>query len=133
MKSILILCGVIIVAAFALFAWKHSSREEHFGRPFAGMAVAAIPDIDAKPGDFLGRQVRITGQLKRQCPSSGCWFFLTDPADAQARELKVEMGDTTPRLPQRVGRRATVEGQLIKYGEDYEFIGEAVTFQEPQS
>ncbi|MBI3414979.1 MAG: hypothetical protein HY043_06600 [Verrucomicrobia bacterium] len=130
MKTILIFCAVILVAATAVFAWKFSHREDHFGKPFTGLPAAAIPDIVAKPDVFLGRQVSIQGKLKRQCPSTGCWFFLTDPADPKAQELKVEMGDTTPRLPSRMGRLAHLEGQFIKYGEGYEFIGVAVTFTE---
>lgn len=55
--------------------------------------------------------------------------FLTDPGDLKAQELKVEMGDTTPRLPSRLGKVAHVEGQLIKFGDGYEFIGVAVTFE----
>ena len=128
MKTILILCAVVIVAAIALFAMKLQKSEDHFGKAFTGLPAAAIPAIVAKPDEHLGKPLSISGVLKRQCPSTGCWFFLTDPADPKAQELKVEMGDTTPRLPARLGKRAQVEGQLIKYGEGYEFIGVAVTF-----
>lgn len=133
MKSILVLCVVILLALAAVFAWKFSRREDHFGKPFTGMPAAAITDMVGKPEEFLGKQVRIRGKLLRQCPSTGCWFYLIDPADPKAQELKVEMGDTTPRLPSRMGQLATVEGQLIKYGAGYEFIGVAVTFEIPKS
>lgn len=129
MKSILILCGVILTAAIALFIWKSSSGDDHFGNPFSGLPSAAITDLATRPAEFLGKPVSITGKLQRQCPSTGCWFFLVDPADPKAQAVKVEMGDTTPKLPQRLGRTAHVEGQLIKYGEGYEFIGVAVTFE----
>ena len=130
MKTILILCATILIAAIAMVAWKFTSHEDHFGKKFTGFPVVAIPEIVAKPDDFVGKQVSIKGRLQRQCPASGCWFNLTDPSDPKAQELKVEMGDTTPRLPQRLGQLAHVEGQLIKYGEGYEFIGVAVTFSE---
>lgn len=130
MKAILILCATILVAAIAVVAWKFTSHENHFGKPFAGLPSATIPEIVARPDDHLGKPVSVTGKLLRQCPASGCWFYLADPADSKAQELKVEMGDTTPRLPQRLGQLAHVEGQLIKYGEGYEFIGVAVTFAE---
>ena len=130
MKRILILAAAILAAAVALGAWKFSHREDHFGQAFTGLPAAAIPDIVARPEAFLGKPVSVQGKLLRQCPATGCWFFLTDPADPKAQQLKVEMGDTTPRLPARMGRLAQVEGQLIKYGEGYEFIGVAVTFSE---
>lgn len=129
MKVILSLCGAILVTVLALFALKFSHREDHFGKPFTGLPAAAIPDIVSKPDAFLGKQVSIHGKLQRQCPATGCWFFLTDPGDLKAQELKVEMGDTTPRLPSRLGKVAHVEGQLIKFGDGYEFIGVAVTFE----
>ena len=129
MKTIFIICTVIVVAAIALFAWRLGNREDHFGKPFTGMPAATILDITARPDAFLGKQASIRGVLKNQCPSTGCWFYLIDPADPTARELKVEMGDTTPALPARIGKTAHVEGQLIKYGDSYEFIGVAVTFQ----
>lgn len=130
MKKILIISVAVLVAGIASFAWRFGNRADHFGKPFAGFPPATIPELVAKPEAYLGKSVAIHGQLKRQCPATGCWFFLSDPADPKAQELKVEMGDTTPRLPKRMGRLAQVEGQLIKFGSGYEFIGVAVTFQE---
>ena len=129
MKSILILCGVVIAAIAGLLYWNYGHREDQFGKPFVGYAPASLADLTAKPEAFLGKQVSIGGRLKRQCPATGCWFFLTDPTAPAGPELKVEMGDTTPRLPARLGKYAHVEGQLIKYGEGYEFIGVAVKFE----
>ncbi len=130
MKKILALCAFILVTGMAVFAWWFSNREDHFGKPFTGLPMAAIQEIVNQPDTFLSKPVSIQGKLKRQCPATGCWFFLTDPNDPKARELKVEMGDTTPRLPSRIGKLARVEGQLIRYGKGYEFIGNAVTFTE---
>ena len=134
MKPILILCGAMVAAAIAFFVWQTISGEDHFGKAFTGLPPAAITDLATRPADFLGKPVSIHGKLQRQCPSTGCWFFLVDPADPKAQAVKVEMGDTTPKLPQRLGQTAHVEGQLIKYGDGYEFIGVAVTFEkEPRS
>ncbi len=132
MKTVLILCASILAVVVAVLAWRFTVREDHFGKPFTGPPIAAIPDIVAKPEAYLGKPVSIHGLLKRQCPSTGCWFYLTDPTDPKARELKVEMGDTTPRLPARIGKVAHVEGQLIRFGDGYELIGVAVTFTERQ-
>lgn len=129
MKPILILCGIIVAAAIAFLAWKSFQGDGHFGKPFTGLSAAPIASMVANPESYLGKPVSIRGVLKRQCPATGCWFFLADPADPAAKQLKVEMGDTTPKLPQRLGQTAHVEGQLIKYGDDYEFIGVGVTFE----
>ena len=78
-----------------------------------------------KPADHYRKDLRIEGELVRQCPATGCWFYLKDPA---GKELKVEMGDTVAKLPPRTGRRAVVEGKLIPYGDRIEFVGVAVEF-----
>jgi hypothetical protein len=39
------------------------------------------------------------------------------------------VGDTLPKLPPRVGRIAEVEGQLIRYGDGYQFVGVSVEFR----
>jgi hypothetical protein len=129
MKTIFLLCASVVAAAIAFFTFNAARRADHFGQPFTGLPPASIAEMVDKPGDFLGKPVRLRGVLKRQCPSSGCWFYLAEPSDPKAREIKIEMGDTTPRLPARLGKLATVEGQLIKFGEGYEFIGVAVTFE----
>ncbi len=124
MKTIFVLCALVLAGALAwiLLSRPHS---DHFGHPFRGLPSAAIRDLAEKPADYLKKDVRIEGTLSRQCPSTGCWFFVKD---AGGKEVKVEMGDTTPKLPQRVGKTGTVEGQLIKFGDGYEFIGTAVEF-----
>ncbi len=42
MKAILILCAAILAAVIVMVAWKFSGREDHFGKPFAGMPAASI-------------------------------------------------------------------------------------------
>jgi len=124
MKTIFVLCGLILAGAGAWF-FLSRSRTDHFGNEFRGYPSIELEKLVDSPKDHLKKELRIDGLLVRQCPSSGCWFFLKEPG---GKELKVEMGDTTPKLPARVGKRATVEGQLIKYGEGYQFIGTAVEF-----
>jgi len=125
MKTILILCGVLLAGGLAWFLLSHR-HPDHFGNDFRGFPATELAKLVDQPADYLKKEVRIEGTLSKQCPATGCWFFLKD---AGGKELKVEMGDTTPNLPTRVGKAASVEGQLIKYGEAYEFIGTAVEFR----
>ena len=125
MKWILILLGLLLMAGVAAFYVGHSGPDQ-YGSKFRGYPAADLGEMVDRPSEFLKKDVAIHGTLVRQCPSSGCWFYLRDPG---GKELKVEMGDTTPKLPQRIGKKATVEGRLIPYGKDYEFIGTAVEFR----
>jgi len=125
MKIIILLCGLLLIGAGAAF-FLMRPHSDHFGNEFRGYPAADIGPMADRPADFLKKDVTIRGTVIRQCPSSGCWFYLRDAA---GKEVKVEMGDTTPKLPARLNKTATVEGRLIQYGKDYEFIGTAVEFR----
>ena len=125
MKTIFILCGLIVAGLAAWFILSRT-RADHYGKPFRGLPTAEVAQLADKPGAYLKKEVRVEGVVGRQCPAKGCWFFLKD---AGGKEIKVEMGDATPTLPARTGKAATVEGQLIQFGEAYEFIGTAVEFR----
>ncbi|HXX93107.1 MAG TPA: hypothetical protein VEN81_05705 [Planctomycetota bacterium] len=124
MKTIFILCGLCLAGGLAWLLFGRA-RADHHGNDFRGLPAVPIVQLVDRPADHLKHEVRIEGTLSRQCPATGCWFFLKD---ASGKELKVEMAETTPKLPARVGKVATVEGQLIRFGEGYEFVGTAVEF-----
>lgn len=127
MKTLLWIGGALLLGGLA-FWMLASSRPDHHGQPFRGLPEVPVADLVSNPAGFVHRDVRITGRINRQCPSAGCWFFLEDPSGSS---IKVEMGDTTPKLPARVGRTAVVEGQLVPYGEGHLFVGVAVEFGAP--
>jgi hypothetical protein len=124
MKTILILCGLVLAGAIA---WLVIARPfaDHFGSSFRGLGSVQVAQLLDKPSDFVKKDVRIDGVVTRQCPNCGCWFVVRDSG---SRELRVEMGETAGHLPFRLGKAVTVEGQLIKFGEEVEFIGTAVEF-----
>ena len=132
-KSIVIAAtSAAMLIAIAGGAWLLSNGDgkvEHHGAAFtASVHSAPITDLVAKPQTALESDLRISGRIVRQCPSSGCWFFLKGDDGSQ---IKVELGDYLPKLPQHVGDDATVEGRLIRYGDKYLFIGKSVEFKEP--
>ena len=124
MRKPLLILGVLLAAGLAAFLLSRS-RTDHHGKPFRELPEVTLQALLDRPGDYLRKDVRVSGSIARQCPATGCWFFLKAP---DGRELKVELGDTLPRLPQHVGGTAVVEGQLIPFGTGTEFIGTAVEF-----
>ncbi len=125
MRTRILVALVLMAAVLAAFLVFRSGADHH-GHAFREVPEVPLPSLLAKPGDYLRKEVRIQGEIVRQCPSAGCWFFLKGP---EGKELKVEMGDTLPKLPQNLGRTAVVEGQLIPFGDGVEFIGTAVEFR----
>ena len=117
---------VLSGTALGLLLVASCGGSEQYGQPFKGFPGLELAKLVEQPADQVRKEVRIEGVVSRQCPATGCWFYLKDP---QGKEVKVEMGDTIPKLPPRTGRTAAVEGQLIKYGDRYEFIGTSVEFK----
>ena len=125
MKAILAACVLVLAGLLAWFFLSGDWKDRH-GNPFQGYPSVSIRELAEKPAEHLKKNLRIEGTVGRQCPSAGCWFYLQGES---GKEVKVEMGDTTPRLTQRTGKMAMVEGQWIQYGDAFLFIGTAVEFR----
>ncbi|MDR2849770.1 MAG: DUF4920 domain-containing protein [Verrucomicrobiota bacterium] len=132
-KRIAILATALSVAAAAAVLTAGCGKKdagataggEHYGEPFSDAPVVALTQLLDTPDAFARKAVRVKGTIERQCPMSGCWFFIND---SQGHSIKIELGDYLPKLPQNVGNTAEVEGEWIKKGDAHEFIGTRVTF-----
>jgi len=124
MKVILTMCGLILLAGVLYFGWRFS-QPDHHGRAFTGAREAKIGEVATNPANFTNGELRVKGKIVRQCPAAGCWFFIDD---GNRNQLRVEMGDVTPQLPQNIGSFATVEGRMVKVGDEYQLAGEGVEF-----
>ena len=101
----------------------------HFGEPFTDAQQVSIARLLETPDAFARVMVRVQGAIERQCPATGCWFYLND---GQGHSIRVDLGDYLPKLPQRIGDQAEVEGEWIRKGNTHEFIGTRVTFRPQQ-
>ncbi len=119
--AIIMILGAVVALALA----GCEGKTRHFGEPFVGASEVAIEQLLHSPAAYTRKVVHVRGRIARQCPASGCWFFLED---ASGHSLKVELGDYLPKLPINIGRMAEVEGELIKHGDTPLMIGTRVTF-----
>jgi hypothetical protein len=122
MKKIFVLCAGILVLGIAFLLWRHM-QPEHYGRAFKGAKSASIAQIVSRQ---LEGDIQVEGKIVRQCPVSGCWFYLDD---GKGRSFKVDFGPVLPKLPQKIGRTAVVEGSVIKSAEEPTLAGAAVEFK----
>lgn len=122
MKKILILCGSVLVIGAGYLTWLHFSPE-HYGSPFTNAPVVSIARMLEKPvqGDLI-----VEGQIVRQCPVSGCWFYLED---GKGRRIKIELSQTLPQLPQKIGHKAKAEGRMVFMGDEPVVVGSSVEFE----
>jgi hypothetical protein len=122
MKKIFILCAVILVVGAGYSVWRYA-QPEHFGPAFMGAPNTSIAQFAE---NSVEGYVRVEGKIVRQCPVSGCWFYLDD---GKSHQIKIEFGKTLPQLPKKIGRTAVVEGQLAKTSQEPLLIGSSVEFK----
>jgi hypothetical protein len=123
MRAILITCGIILLAVVTWIVLSLRAPN-HYGAEFTGAPKAEVADLLDRPADFLGKRMTLQGKVQDQCPTTGCFFYFS----AGNRKLKIELGDLAQRIPKRPGAPVTVEGQLVPYGDTYQFLGTAAEF-----
>jgi hypothetical protein len=123
MRTIFILCGVILVAG-AVFAWRSMQMPTKYGA-FTGAPKANVADLIERPKDFLGKTVSVEGTVREQCKTMGCYFFMP----SGTKMLRVELNEIAMNAPMREGHQARVEGQMVPYGDGYQLFASAVEFE----
>lgn len=125
MKKILIF-SLILIAGAALWLMHSAKMPTHYGAAFAAdLPQIQMKDLYADPTSHLTGPVSIQGKITRQCPSSGCWFYLDDTS---GKQVKIELGHMGIKFPQWVGKNAKVEGSLLQNKDELELVGTAVEF-----
>jgi hypothetical protein len=122
MKTIFALCGLSLVIGGVLL-YRTTREPNRFGA-FAGASRAEVSDLIGRPKDYLHKTVTIDGEVREQCTSMGCYFFFL----AGKEKLRIDIQEIAMTAPRRNGRKARVEGQIVPYGDGYQFVASAVEF-----
>lgn len=124
MKKILLLCALIAAVAVVLI-YRHTRMPNLYGT-FTSAPKAEIADLIEAPKKFIGKTFYIEGIIKDQCTTMGCFFFFY----VGDKSLRVDLAEIAMHAPRhRNGRPARLEGQIVPYGEGYQFYASAVEFQ----
>jgi hypothetical protein len=123
MKTILIL-SVVLLIAVPVVLWRGFRMPDEFGE-FTGAPKASVSDLIDEPARFLHKTVTIEGEVRNQCTTMGCYFFFL----SGDKMLRVDLASIAMNAPRRNGHVARVEGQIMPYGDGYQFIASAVQFQ----
>ena len=97
---------------------------EKFGEAITTVETTKVRDILARPDEFVGKTVKIEGEIMRECPT-GHWLDLRD----ETATIYVEVGPSGIVLPQKVGSKAIIEGKVLKRPERTMIIGKGVEIQ----
>ncbi len=72
----------------------------------------AIQDLMRDPESYLGKVIKVEGQVKAVCPKAGCWLDVTE-GDHKVR-IKVKDGEIV--FDQKlVGHKVLAEGTVYKF------------------
>ena len=106
------LAAVIIAALFGC------GKPAGFGEPLSGGDPTRIVDIMSSPLLYNGRTVTVEGKIVRECPT-GCWLDLADDSGV----LYIDLNPSGFAIPQKVGRKAIIEGEVDIGGGRVRIIG----------
>jgi hypothetical protein len=123
MKTILILCAVILIGAAVGF-YQFTRMPNRYGA-FTGAPKAEVSDLIKNPKGFLKKTVALEGVIQDQCEAMGCYFYFPDGN----KTLRVDLQDIAMNAPRKNGHTALVEGQIVKYGDGYQLAATAVEFK----
>lgn len=80
----------------------------------AGVKLAettSVAKILADPDAYVGKKVRIEGQVADVCPMKGCWMELAEGSGANASKLRIKVDDGVIVFPVTAkGKLAVAEG-----------------------
>lgn len=124
MKTILALCGVIALAgSIAIY---RATRPKLIYGQFVGAPKAQLSELIARPKANMGKTWAVKGVINKQCTSMGCFFFFEEGG----KELRVDLAEIAMNAPKnRNGKPARAEGQMVPYGDGYQFWASAVEFK----
>ena len=114
--------NLIIIAYFLLaVTLAGCGKSEIYGELKSSGNATEIKDILMRPDSFSSKTVTIEGKIASECPT-GCWFNVKEGEAL----IYVDLTPSGIAIPQKVGGRVVVEGEvLIKDGKP-EIIGKGV-------
>ena len=123
MKTIIALC-VLVLALGSFFTWRATRMPNQYGA-FTGAPAAEVADLIARPTDFLHKTVSISGEVREQCTTMGCYFFFLSGNE----RLRVDLVQIAMDAPRKNGHIARVEGQLVPFDHSFQVLASAVEFR----
>lgn len=114
----LILIGLAIPAFFIAGC---GEKAGFFGQPITQTATTAIKDILARPAVYASQAVKVEGKIIAECPAGG-WFMLKD----EKGTVYVDLHPSDFAIPQVVGKKVVVQGNVRKEGAQIWIVGKGV-------
>ncbi len=88
MKKTLSIAAALTLA-FSVALWAH---EVKLGAPVTLKESTPIHELLANPAKYVGKEVRVEGEITSVCQSMGCWIKIKDAKTGAEIQVKVEDG-----------------------------------------
>jgi hypothetical protein len=82
------------------------------GKPISIESATPIAEIQTHPERYLGKEVRVEGQIAEVCQAMGCWMEVRDAAQ---HSIRVKVDDGVIEFPRDgAGRKVVAQGTVEK-------------------
>lgn len=113
MKNLII--GIAVVAVISLGVWYafgggEKGAKNQFGQG-VGTEVTPIGQIVKSPDQYVGKVVTVEGKMTKECPASGCWWYVKDDTG----EIRADSFGSNFALPlNKEGRHIRTTGKVVR-------------------
>ena len=116
-NNVLLLIGVLILTVTITGC----GRSEFYGEEITNKEITRIDDILASPVAYRNKTVTVRGKIISECPT-GCWVNVKGGNAV----IYVDFNPSEFAIPQKTGRKITVEGRVIVRFSKPSIIGKGV-------
>lgn len=112
MKKTLLVMAIVVLVAISIWytAGGGSGKNNSYGAG-AQSAITSIGDIQENPAKYLNQVVTVEGEMTKECPTSGCWWYIKD----QSGEIRADSAGSGFALPlNRQGQIIRTTGKVVK-------------------
>jgi RecJ-like exonuclease len=104
-------CAVLAIAL--LIALPLLAGQQTLGKGVTIKTATPVKALLAEPEKFLGKEVRVEGEITKVCQMQGCWILLKDGSSNDPIMVKVKDGEIV--FPKDgAGKKVAVQGKLEK-------------------
>ncbi|HBY57430.1 MAG TPA: hypothetical protein DEG96_06170 [Candidatus Atribacteria bacterium] len=114
---------VLVILGISGCSGNNNDNGERYGVNITEKEVVSVKDIYTNPDEYLGKTIRVEGEIVREC-SSGCWFFLEDDTGT----IFIDINPSGLSIPPKVGEKAIVEGKPENKNGRIIIVGKGVEF-----
>jgi len=110
--------ALAVIAVVGAAAWYAFSGEQPATSPAVPVAraqaeapVVRIGDLHKSPQAYVGKRVAVEGRITRECPTTGCWWYVKDATG----EIRADSSSTGfVMAPRQAGKHVRTTGKVVR-------------------